>query len=31
MEAHLKKSAKNEGHGLSDDEVAGKMREVIEG
>jgi hypothetical protein len=31
MEAHLKKNAKNEGHGLTDEEVARKMREVMEG
>jgi hypothetical protein len=31
MEAHLKKNTKNEGHGLSDKEVARKIREVIEG
>jgi hypothetical protein len=31
MEAHLKTNAKNRGHGVSDEEVARKMREVIEG
>jgi hypothetical protein len=31
MEAHLKKNAKMEGHGLSDEEVAWKMRMVMEG
>jgi hypothetical protein len=30
IEAHLKKNAKIKGYGLSDEEVARKMREVIE-
>lgn len=31
MKAHLKKNAKYEGHSLSDEEVARKMRDVREG
>jgi hypothetical protein len=30
MEAHLKKNAKNGGHGLSDEEIARVVRVVLE-
>jgi hypothetical protein len=31
IKAHLKKNVKNEGYGLSDEEVARKIREAMKG